>query len=302
METDLFRGIVPFVAVAEARSFRGAATQLGVSAAAVSKAVLALEHELGFTLLIRGARAATLTREGEQFFARCRHAVTAVRGAREALDAARREPEGELTLSLPFIANPLIGPALALLHTRHPRLRFRLFVTDALSRFSEEPIDVAVRIGPLVDSALIARHLRATRLVTVAAPSYLALRGTPRGVDELAAHACLVLVGTNGKPRPWQFRGGPHAPPAFLAVDHGPSLLDAALAGLGVTQVLDYMATPLLRDGRLVAVLTDEAGPGPDIHAVCAPGRRATPRVRAAFDAFADAFAERPPTRPAARR
>lgn len=302
MDTDLFRGIVPFVAVAEARSFRGAATQLGVSAAAVSKAVLQLEQELGFTLLIRGARAASLTREGELFFERCRHAVTAVRGAREALDAARREPEGELTLSLPFIAAPLIGPALALLSTRHPRLRFRLFVTDALSRFTEEPIDVAVRIGPLVDSALIARHLRATRLVTVAAPSYLALRGTPRTIDELAGHACLVLVATNGKQRPWQFRSGPHVPSAIYSVDHGPSLLDAALAGLGITQVLDYMVQPLLRDGRLVPLLVDEASPGPEIHAVCAPGRRATPRVRAAFDAFADAFAERPPTRPAPRR
>lgn len=290
MPTELFRGVVPFVAVAEAGSFRRAAVQLGVSPAAVSKAVRALEDELGVTLFVRGARTAALTREGELLVERCRVAVSAVRDARAAVDASRREPAGELVVSAPFIGAGLVAPALARLRVRHPRLSFRLVVTDRLSRLAEEEIDVAVRIGPLADSALVARRLRSTALWTVAAPSYLARSGVPKRVADLDAHDCLVLVAPHGKPRAWPFRSGEHAVRSTLLVDHGPTLVDAALAGLGVAQLFDFMAEDLVREGKLVRVLEAETAAGPPVHALCAPGRRATARVRAAFDAFADAF------------
>src|SRR5580693_3234460 len=115
MDLDLFRGVIPFVAVVEEKSFRRAAARLGVSPAAVSKAVSALEGHLGVTLLSRGARAVTLTREGEIFFGSCRSAVTAVMGARALVDGARREPEGELLLSVPFVVASIVPPALAIL-------------------------------------------------------------------------------------------------------------------------------------------------------------------------------------------
>jgi DNA-binding transcriptional LysR family regulator len=290
MDLDLFRGVVPFVAVVEEQSFRRAAARLGVSPAAVSKAVTALEGHLGVTLLSRGPRAVTLTREGEIFFGSCRPAVTAVMGARALVDGARREPEGELVLSVPFVVAAIVPPALAILRERHPRLSFRLLVTDRLARFGEEPVDVAVRVGPLADSALVARRLRGTRLVLVAAPGYLARAGTPATPADLDAHDAIVDVAPNGKPYPWLFRSGPREPRARLALDHAPSVVDAALAGLGVTQAFDYMVDAHLRAGRLVLLCGDEIVDGPPIHAVCAPGRRATPRVRAAFAAFADAF------------
>jgi DNA-binding transcriptional LysR family regulator len=290
MSTELFRGVVPFVAVAEAGSFRRAAVQLGVSPAAVSKAVRALEQELGATLFVRGARTAALTREGALLLPRCQGAVSAVRDARASIESARKEPQGELVVSVPFIGAGLVTPALARLRVRHPRLAFRLVVTDRLSRLAEEEIDVAVRIGPLADSALVARRLCGTALWTVAAPSYLARAGVPARPSDLDAHACLVLVGPHGKPRAWPFRRGEHAVPATLLVDHGPTLTDAAVAGLGVAQLFDFMAADLVREGKLVRVLEDETAPGPPVHALCAPGRRATARVRAAFDAFADAF------------
>ena len=299
MQLDLFRGVVPFVAVAEESSFRKAATRLGVSPAAVSKAVQTLEAELGLTLFVRTSRAVSLTRAGETFFERCRSAVAALQGAREAVELTRRAPSGELVVSVPVVVMPLLVPGLALLRARYPGLTFSVKVTDQLSRLAEESVDVAVRVGGLRESSLVARRLRGTRLLTLASPAYLARRGVPLDLDALAAHDCLVLLGHNGKPRPWVFASGLLPVPAVMLVDHGPTLVDAALAGLGVAQAFDYMVEAELRDGRLVELLAESAGPGPDIHAVCTPGRRASPNVRAAFHAFADAFAADPrPPRP----
>ena len=100
----------------------------------------------------------------------------------------------------------------------------------------------------------------------------------------------MVLLAPSGKPHPWLFREGTREVRPLLALDHAPSLVDALLASLGVAQILDFMVVDLLRAGRLVQLFADEVADGPAIHALCAPGRRATPRVRAAFEAFAGAF------------
>src|SRR5690349_2636323 len=122
MELDLFRGVVPFAAVAQERSFRAAAARLGVSTAAISKSVKTLEERLGLTLVVRGGRAVGLTREGELLFERCRQAIAAVAGAREALEPARSRPTGELVVSAPFVASSLLAPGLELLRRRYPQL------------------------------------------------------------------------------------------------------------------------------------------------------------------------------------
>ena len=190
-------------------------------------------------------------------------------------------------MTAPFVVAALVPPALVILRARHPRLSFRVVVTDRLARLGEEDVDVAIRVGPLPDSALVARRLRGTRLVVVAAPAYLARAGTPRKVAELDA---ITLDAPSGKPHPWRFVSGPIEVRPRVLLDHAPSLVDALLAGLGVAQVLDFMVESLGRSGRLVPLFVDEVVEGPPIHAVCAPGRRATARVRAAFEAFADAF------------
>lgn len=290
MHPDLFRGVVPFVAVAEALSFRKAAVRLGVSSAAVSKAVQNLERDLKVVLLNRSTRSVTLTAEGTQFFERCREAVAAVLGAREAVEPTRRQPEGELVISLPFVLTELVSRGLAVLRARYPKVSFRVVVTDQLSRLTEESVDVALRIGQLADSSLIAKPLRKTMLVTLASPAYLSRQGVPKTTADLATHDCLVLVGPNGKPRPWVFKSGLCAVPSVLLVDHGPLVKDALRAGLGIGQAFDFMVEPELRARTLVPVLEAEWAAGPDIFAVCAPGRRATPRVRAAFEAFTVAF------------
>lgn len=290
---ELFRGVVPFVVVAQELSFRKAAKRLHVSPAAVSKAVKALEEDLDVVLLDRGPRTVSLTREGTLFFERCRLAVEAVVAGREAAEGARRSLEGEVSISVPFLAAPLLCSALTLLRSRHPRLWFRVLATDRYARLVEESVDLAVRMGVLEGKTLVARRLRTTKMITVAAPSYLSRAGTPRAPADLDGHACLTTVGPGNKPRPWRFSSGARVVAPALLTDHAPTVVDAALGGLGVAQVVDFMVDATLREGRLVQVLVDHVAPGPDVHAVCAPGRRATPRVREAFEALADVMAER---------
>ena len=290
MELDSFRGVVPFVAVAEEKSFRRAAQRLQISPAAVSKAIATLEEDVGHALFTRTTRAVALTRQGELFFERCQQALAAVRGAREALASAHKEPSGRLGISVPFIAAKLLTPALALLSSRYPSLSFDVRVSDQLSRFAEEPVDVAVRIGTLATSSLVARKLQRTRLLTVASPAYLAKHGMPTKAAQLNQHHCLVVRGPDNKPRTFWLSSGEVTVRPTLLVDHGPTLIDAALAGLGVTQGFDFMVKELIRDGKLIELLPELAAPGPDIFAVCPAGRRASANVRAAFDALAEVF------------
>lgn len=292
---DPFRGVLVFVAIAEESSVRRAAVRLGVSPAAVSKALLALEAELGVTLFVRGPRAVTLTREGETFLAHCRPALSAVESGRAALESGKRQPQGEVVITAPFVAAEVVARALALLRDRHPRLSFSLRITDRMTRLGEERVDVAVRIGALEDSSLVARKLGGTRLVTVASPAYLARAGVPRTPAELDAHACIAALGPRGKPHAWRFAGGASREVRALVIaDHGPSVLFAAMSGVGIAQVFDFMAEPHLASGALARVLDPETAAGPDVFAVCAPGRTASPRVRATIDALRESFA-RPP-------
>jgi DNA-binding transcriptional LysR family regulator len=291
MRLDLFRGVVPFVAVAEARSFRAAATRLGVSVAAVSKAVKALEVELGVPLLARTTRAVALTPQGEVLLERSRVAVAAMQGARDTLDGAHRAPRGPLVISAPFVVAPLVTAVLPLLRARYPELRFTLRVSDALAKVGEGEVDLALRVGVLADSTLVARKLCSTRIVSAATPAYLSRRGTPHSLEQLERHDCLVLVAPNGKPRPWLFASGPRAVPATMLVDHGPSLVDAALSGLGICQAFDFMVQPLIATGALVEVLPQLAATGPNIFAVCTAAKKTNPNVRVAIDALAKAFA-----------
>ncbi len=289
MDLEIFRGVVPFVAVAEEKSFRRAAARLGVSPAAVSKSVRTLEKDLGIALLARGPQA-TLTREGERFFEGCRPAVLAMMGARAGVENNRHDPSGEMVLTVPFAVAGLVPPALTALRNLHPALWFRVVVTDRVLRIGEERVDVAVRIGPLAGTSLIARRIHRTRVMTVASPAYLARAGVPRQVAELETHDLIVLIGSAGKPYPWLFRSGPREVRPRVALDHAPSLVDAALADLGIAQVFPFMVETHVRAARLVPLFPDEVVDGPLVHAVCAPGRRASARVRAAFDAFTSTF------------
>lgn len=293
---DLFAGIVPFVCTAEARSFSRAATRLGVTTAAVSKAVRNLEADLGVRLLDRNSRAVVLTREGEAFVARCRDAVLNMQGARELMQRGRKEPQGELAITMPFILAPFLLPNLPRLSAQYPRLSFRINMSDRLASLVHENIDVAIRMGELKDSNLVSRLLCKPRWATVAAPSYLLRRPAPTNPVDLAGHNCLKFVGPNGKARDFTFLDGAQtviAPVAGnLLIDHGDSLLRAAEAGMGICQVLDFMVTDKLRDGTLVEVLRDFAAEGPRIYALASPARVNTVSLRAFLRFLQDSFGD----------
>jgi LysR family transcriptional regulator for bpeEF and oprC len=288
--TSLFRGVVPFVMVAEELSFRKAAARLGVSAAAISKAVKLLEEELGVSLLQRTSRDVALTQEGEAFLERCQEAILALKGARQEASDARSTPRGQLSISASFIVAQWVIRAMQPLAARHPKLSFVLSVTDRLARFVEDDIDVAIRVGPLQDSALSAKRLRETRWRIVASPTYLARFGIPKTEGDLASHRCLRFVPPSGKPRPWVFQGEPVELQEFFLVDHGPTLLEAASAGLGLAQVLDFMLPPKPSDAGLITVLEESEQKGPDIFALYTKQRAKSPNVKALIEALSEAL------------
>jgi DNA-binding transcriptional LysR family regulator len=284
---DLFAGVLPFLHVAEELSFRKAAARLGITTAAVSKAVKRLEEDLGARLLERTSRQVALTPEGLEFLERAREAVAQVRAARETVAQAQRAPKGPLTVTLPYILAPVVLPRLARLQARYPQLTLHVRMDDRFSRMVDEHIDVAIRVGSLEDSSLVARRLLSTRWVTLASPAHLARYGTPVRPAELSRHPCLKFVDPNGLAREWMFRREPGGAPEgvrtlpAMDVNHGPALLDLATAGAGMCQVLDFMLDERARDGRLVEVLADHSADGPPVHALCLPGRQAVPRVQA---------------------
>ncbi|MBS1152253.1 MAG: yafC4 [Myxococcaceae bacterium] len=293
---ELFSGVLPFFHVAEERSFRRAAQRLGVTAAAVSKAVLKLEEQLGVKLLARTSRTVAVTPEGALFAERCREAIATMQAGRELVSRAQRQPSGELHLTLPFIVGRLVARELGALATRYPRLTFRVSTTDRLVRLLEDNVDVAIRIGSLESSSLIARHLRGSRWVTVASPAYLAQHGPPSHPDELAQHHCLQFVAPSGRPRDWAFvdrsTGAVKSThlKGRLKIDQGEHLLDAAISGMGVCQVLDFMLADPLSKGQLVEVLGTWAAPGPPIHALTTRERSRAPAVVALVKHLVDTF------------
>lgn len=290
MAQDLFRGVLPFVCVAEEGSFRRAAERLGVTPAAVSKAVAALEDDLGVRLLERTSRHVALTPAGEAYFERCRDAVEHVRAGRELVVRAQREPKGELRVTLSFILGKPLVQALPRFVSRYPAIDLRLLLSDRVSALVDEGLDVGLRVGQLSDSGLIAKRLRSTRWVTAASPAYLARRGAPRAPEDLVGHDCIKFVTPRGRPAEWRFEQGAVATGGHVWLDQGDLLVDAALAGLGIVQVIDFMVAETLRDGRLVEVLAEHATEGPSIHALTSPGRRTSRRVRAFVDFAAEVF------------
>jgi DNA-binding transcriptional LysR family regulator len=288
---DLFSGVLPFFHAAEERSFRKAAERLSVTPAAVSKAVLKLEETLGVKLLVRTSRTVALTPEGATFLERCREAIGSLQAGRELVSASRRLPKGPVHASLPFILGRIVGTDLPRIAARYPNLDFRLTFTDRLVKLADESIDVAVRIGTLQDSSLVARQLRTSRWVTVAAPSYLSRRGTPAEPGQLGVHDCLQFMTPQGKPRALTFhepRSGETLVKGLtprLLVDQGDVMLSAAVGGLGICQVLDFMVQGHLERGELVELLAEYAAPGPPITALTTPERSRSANVKA-FMAF----------------
>lgn len=286
-----------FIAVAEEKSFAKAARRLLISPTAVTRAVAALEDELGVMLFIRTTRTVRLSDEGSQYFERCRTAVADLDDAARSVRGMHSSPRGLLVVTAPVVFGCLhIRPIISALLLEHENLDARLLFTDRVVRIVEEGVDVALRIADLSDSALHAIKVGDVRRVLVASPSYLAAHGTPQTVAALYQHAHVVF--DNFAPEgEWKF-AGPGRPtvkvkPKFLLNDVG-ATVDAVVDGAGIARLLSYQVMDELSSGRLVKVLDKFAPPPVPVHLVFPASRQRSPNVRIFLDRAREYFKNRP--------
>ena len=280
-------GVEAFIAVVRAGSFVGAAAALDLSTSAVSRSVARLEHALGVRLLQRTTRKVALTEEGRAYQAHCEQLLDAFEAASEAVRLRRSQPVGRLRVEVSVTFGRIVlVPAVQAFLDANPGLELHVGLSDRVADLVEEGIDVAVRVGVLQDSSLVALAVGDTRWATVAAPSLLAGRPQIRRPADLERMPRVdFFYPSTGKVRRWFFeRNGVReelSPAGRLTLGGGDALVEAAVQGLGVIQTLDYVVEPDLRAGRLVRLLPRWEAPGPPISVVYPSGRYVSARVRA---------------------
>ena len=275
-----------FAAVAARNSFSAAAGTLGLSPSAVSKLVTRIEQRLGVRLVDRSTHGVSLTAEGTRYAAACRRIVDAIEGVEADICGSAAALTGPLRVSSsgPF-AYHVLAPLLAEFRQRLPGIRISLLVSDSLIDLIDERADLALRIGPLADSALKVRRLGCTRMLHVAAPRYLRDFGMPGGLAALAAHQML------GFPLG---RGDARSAAVGLATDSGEMLRHLALAGLGIARMAHFHVAGDLAAGRLLEVSGLQLDQQfDDVSAVFPSHRQPAPRVAAFTDFLSGAVRDR---------
>lgn len=285
---DRLEAMRVFVKVAEASSFNAAARRLGVSPAAATRAVAALEERLGARLLHRTTRAVRLSEAGAHYLADCRRILHEVEEAEAAASGAHTEPRGTLAITAPaMFGRRHVAPVAIDFLARHPEVTLRTLLVDRVVDLIDEGIDVAVRIAHLPDSSLNATRVGAVRRVVCGAPAYLAEHGMPERPVDLLRHR-IITFAPGVAPPGWTFHRGTRTetvnPPARLIVNTAEVAIAAAVAGQGLTRVLSYQAAPEIRAGRLRVVLDAFEPPPIPIHVVHREARVTSGRVRAFVD------------------
>lgn len=258
---DELDNIQVFLKVAELASFSGAARRLGLPNATVSAAVRALEQELGVRLLQRTTRRVQMTQEGEAYYARSRALLDEFAELRAMFRHGGEHLSGRLRVDMSVaVATSVVLPRLGEFMARHPLLQVDLGTADRRVDLVREGYDCVLRAGLLADSSLVARPLGSYRLVNCAAPAYLARHGTPRSLDDLAAHRIVhydTLLGASSPGWEWFDGRETHVAPvgAALTVNGTAAYQAACVAGLGIAQIPEAGVRPLLQSGALVEVL-----------------------------------------------
>jgi DNA-binding transcriptional LysR family regulator len=277
-----------FVRAVDGGSLSAAARTLGKSLAAVSRTVTQLEERLGVRLLHRSTRKLTLTEAGASYYDSAKRLLAEIEEAELALGGRIAAPRGTLTVTAPLLFGRLhVAPVLTEMLERNRDVAADLLLVDRNVSLVEEGIDVAVRIGRLGDSALVARLLGEVPRVVCASPAYLRRHGTPRLPDELRKHECLRFSGLTPS-REWPFLlDGKEVRVAVggrFSCNVGEPAIDAARAGVGMVMALGYQVAEDLAAGRLVRVLeTFETSPLP-VNAVYHSPRLMAARVRVFLD------------------
>ena len=286
-----------FVATVEAGSLSAAARRVGVPLATVSRKLSDLEKHLKTRLLNRSTRRLTLTDAGQSYLIACRRILDEVNEAERTAAGEYSSPTGELVITAPVVFGrlhvlPVITDFLAL----YPQVDVRLTLSDRITQLVEEHIDLALRIGELPDSAMVAIRVGSIRRIVCASPAYLAMHGTPTRPPELAGHNCVTFEGL-AAPATWSFGAGKAETTvpvrSRLQVNTAEAAIDAAISGIGLTKVLSYQADAAFRAGALRVVLEPFEPPPWPVSLVHAGQGRLPVKLRAFLDFAAPRLKER---------
>ncbi|WP_043238178.1 LysR family transcriptional regulator [Stutzerimonas azotifigens] len=298
MGSERWDGLDEFVAVVETGSFLGAAGRLRVSSSHVSRQVARLEDRLQAQLLYRTTRRVSMTEAGQAFYVRCQRLIEERDQAFQAVSDLNSAPTGLLRMTAAvaygerFIV-PLVNDFMA----AHPQLRVEIELTNRLLDLVHEGFDLAIRLGRLTDSSLVATRLAPRAMHLCAAPEYLARYGRPHTLSELAHHNC--LIGTSDV---WTFQldNREHGvrPTGNWRCNSGEAVLDATLRGFGISQLPDYYVREPLRQGRLVSLLEANQPPNTAVWAVYPRRRLLSAKVAQLIEALKHGLAARPEYRP----
>jgi len=285
--------IAVFVKVVDASSFTAAAEALGMTQPVVSKAVTRLEERLGARLLNRTTRRLSLTEAGAELYRRSVGALAGIEDAEIEIARFQTEPRGTLKISAPMSFSIVhLGPALAAFLERYPGVHVDLTLDDRHVDLVEDAFDLAIRIGRLQDSSLVARRIAPVRQVVCASPRYLARRGEPERPEDLIEHDCLLYAYLS-TPREWRFTG-PEGENIVVPI-RGPLLSnnglvsrDTAVAGGGIVMLPAFYLGDQLRSGQLKPILCQFRPLDIAVYAVYPERRNLSPKVRAFVDFIAD--------------
>jgi DNA-binding transcriptional LysR family regulator len=256
---DRFDAMSILLTVAEAGSLSEASRKLGTPLATVSRKVSDLEARLRTRLLNRSSRQVTLTEAGRSYVAACKRIIEQVDEAEREAMGEYRTPRGNLTVTAPVVFGRVhVLPVALEFLAAYPEIDLRLVLVDRVLNLLEDNIDLAVRIGILPDSNLIATRIGSTRHVVCASPAYFSARGRPLRPDDLSGHRCITFESL-GSPRGWTFRSGKGEKVvpihSRLSVTTAEAAIDAAIAGVGITRVLRYMIADAEAAGALEIAL-----------------------------------------------
>jgi len=283
-------GVEAFLSVAQHRSFRKAAAELGLTPSAISQAVRVLEQRVGAALFIRTTRSVGLTEAGERFLSRAKPAFEELVAASEAARELGSRPAGLLRLSVPRSVVPiLLEPLIASFCLAYPEVEVELAASEELVDLAASGFDAGIRLGQFIAADMVTVRLTAPlRLVVVASPGYIARNGRPERPDDLRHHRCVRQRRSNGALAPWSLKDGGRAieiavAGPFIANDF-PTILGAAIEGVGLAQVPEPVAAGPLKAGRLVQVLAPFAPTMPGVFLYYPGHRQLMPKLRAFVD------------------
>ncbi|USD64317.1 LysR family transcriptional regulator [Vibrio sp. SCSIO 43136] len=280
-----WEGVTEFVAVADTHSFTQAAKRLNTSVAQVSRRVAILEERLAVKLLHRTTRKVSLTEAGGLYYQHCRSLVEGLENAELAVTQMQTEPKGLVKVTAPVAYGeshivPLLNEFLA----TYPQVDLDLHLSNQKMDLIEAGFDVAIRLGRLEDSSLIAKRLASRQLYVCATSDYLAQYGLPQNPSELEQHNCLV-----GSSRYWHFRGDkPIRVSGRVHCNSGFALVDAAKRHLGMIQLPEYYVREALDSGALIEVLSEFRPEKEGIWALYPQNRHLSPKVRLLIDYLAE--------------